>query len=53
MIKRDISGLSISELRERYAELSIRQSAAADLMNVSLVNRLGDQVFEISSERLR
>ncbi len=50
MIKRDISGLSISELRERYAELSIRQSAAADLMNVSLVDRLGDQIFEISSE---
>ena len=50
MTKQDFSGWSVDDLRERYAELSIRQGAAADLSNMSIVNRLGDEIHKIGNE---
>lgn len=50
MTRLDVASLSIEGLLERYAQLSIRQGAAAD---TSLVNRLGDQIYEISKELKR
>lgn len=50
MTKQDFSSWSVDDLHERYAELSMRQSAAADLSNISGVNRLGKEIYEIASE---
>ncbi|MBB5050554.1 enoyl reductase-like protein [Afipia massiliensis] len=53
MTRFDVASLTIEGLLERYAQLSIRQGAAADLVKTSLVNRLGDQIYEISKELKR
>jgi hypothetical protein len=54
MTDRGISGLSVEDLVERYAEFSIRQGQALDLVeSSSKVNRLGDLVDEVDNELKR
>lgn len=48
-----LSEMDTTDLLEHYVELSVRQSAAADLVETSLVNRLGDQIYKIGNELKR
>ena len=54
MTRAGISEMSDDDLVKQYAELSIRQGRALDLAEgSSKVNRLGDQIHEISKELRR
>lgn len=50
MTERDFATWNVDDLRERYAELSIQQSAASDSLQMSVVNRLGKEIHEIGNE---
>lgn len=50
MSKRDFTTWKVDNLCERYAELSVRQSTASDLAQMSVVNQLGDEIREIGNE---
>lgn len=50
MTRFDLSKLSLEDLLTRYVELSVEQGAALELASISQVNKLGDQIYEISKE---
>ncbi|MBX9710080.1 MAG: DUF2019 domain-containing protein [Xanthobacteraceae bacterium] len=48
-----LSELNIEDLVERFVQLSLQEDVAANVLRVSLVNRLVVQIHEISKELAR